>query len=276
MIRKLTENDRKIILDYLYQDPSLNIFIIGDIENFGFETDFQTIYGEFIDNTIKSVILFYRENVIYYSHLTEFNHDYLEIMKSHNFSFISGAKRLVDLIRPHYSHLVYKPMYFAEARQLENYDDYSDIDIKIMSNEKEAAELYDLLVTISEFSIDRQTKEEFIDNKMASINTGPTYLLYIDNIVVSTVATTAETTKSAMVVGVATHPNYRKKGYASKLMTALMEDYFNNIDKYLCLFYDNPKAGAIYRRLGFKDIDKWVMLDQGWFNEKSSPTNNQN
>ena len=81
-----------------------------------------------------------------------------------------------------------------------------------------------------------------------------------DNEIVSTVATTAETTVSAMVVGVATLPTHRQKGYASKLMISLMEEYFQNRNKELCLFYNNPKAGKIYKRLGFKDIGKWVMM----------------
>ena len=29
--------------------------------------------------------------------------------------------------------------------------------------------------------------------------------------------------------------------------------------KSLCLFYDNPKAGSIYHRLGFENIDRWTM-----------------
>jgi predicted GNAT family acetyltransferase len=41
-----------------------------------------------------------------------------------------------------------------------------------------------------------------------------------------------------------------------------MNEYFIKKDKYLCLFYDNPKAGNIYKRLGFKDVDKWVMLSK--------------
>jgi predicted GNAT family acetyltransferase len=28
---------------------------------------------------------------------------------------------------------------------------------------------------------------------------------------------------------------------------------------YLCLFYDNPSAGAIYRGIGFLDAGIWVM-----------------
>ena len=49
MIRILTEPDKSKVLEYLYQDPSLNIFIIGDIELFGFEVDFQDVFAEFDD-----------------------------------------------------------------------------------------------------------------------------------------------------------------------------------------------------------------------------------
>jgi hypothetical protein len=30
--------------------------------------------------------------------------------------------------------------------------------------------------------------------------------------------------------------------------------------KTLCLFYDNPRAGSVYHRLGFETIDQWLML----------------
>jgi len=29
--------------------------------------------------------------------------------------------------------------------------------------------------------------------------------------------------------------------------------------KVLCLFYDNPEAGKIYKRLGYVDIGKWAV-----------------
>ncbi len=77
--------------------------------------------------------------------------------------------------------------------------------------------------------------------------------------VVSSVATTAETTKSAMVVSVATKEEARNKGYASALMMELMKEYLINKNKELCLFYDNPSAGKIYHRLGFETIGTWDM-----------------
>ena len=77
MIRVLDESDRTVLLKYLYKEPSLNIFIIGDIEAYGFENDFQTLYGEF-DEVGKyiSVLLFYRDNCVFYSEDDFFNEDW--------------------------------------------------------------------------------------------------------------------------------------------------------------------------------------------------------
>ena len=102
MIRKLGECDRIQTLDYLNQESSFNIFIIGDIESFGMETDFQRIYGEFDSkNELMSVCLRYREYSVYYAHETRFNTDYLSVFKTDPFQFISGKKDLVDLIYPY-------------------------------------------------------------------------------------------------------------------------------------------------------------------------------
>ena len=64
-----------------------------------------------------------------------------------------------------------------------------------------------------------------------------------------------------MVVGVATREDYRKKGLVSKCMSKLCYDYLKE-GKTLCLFYDNPEAGKIYKRLGFKEIEKWIMINK--------------
>ncbi|WP_255256253.1 GNAT family N-acetyltransferase [Bacillus pseudomycoides] len=63
---------------------------------------------------------------------------------------------------------------------------------------------------------------------------------------------------SAMVVGVCTHSNYRVKGYASLILQKMIQDFIKE-GRTLCLFYNNPAAGWIYKRLGFKDIGMWTM-----------------
>ena len=41
-------------------------------------------------------------------------------------------------------------------------------------------------------------------------------------------------------------------------MVALCEELLGE-GKELCLFYDNPDAGTIYKKLGFEDIGFWIM-----------------
>jgi|LGVF01.2.fsa_nt_gb predicted GNAT family acetyltransferase len=263
MIRKLTETDRTNVLNYLYQDSSYNIFIIGDIEAFGFDKKWQTLYGEFNEvNEYISTLLFYREHAIFYSHLDYFNQEYLNIFKNHNFEYMSGRDTLMDLITPFLLDFKIQPMLFCRAQTIENTISLSSFTVQTVKTEEDCSKLYDLLVVIDEFGIKKQNRNKYIEGKMNSIQMGVTLFIEENGKVVSTVATTAETTKSAMVVAVATLPEYRKKGYASVLMISLMKEYFENRHKELCLFYDNPKAGKIYKRLGFKDIGKWVMTSR--------------
>ena len=45
-MRKCTEQDRSALNRYLDVNPALNLFFIGDIENNGFDSDFQQVYAE--------------------------------------------------------------------------------------------------------------------------------------------------------------------------------------------------------------------------------------
>ena len=76
---------------------------------------------------------------------------------------------------------------------------------------------------------------------------------------VCNVQTAAENSKSAMVVAVATHKDYRKRGFMAQCLSKLCRDLLNE-NKTLCLFYDNPEAGSVYHKLGFKTIGKWKMI----------------
>ncbi len=55
MIRKLVEKDREKLLSYLSAEPAINIFIIGDVEQFGFDSDFQELWGQLITRRILKV-----------------------------------------------------------------------------------------------------------------------------------------------------------------------------------------------------------------------------
>jgi len=261
MIRKLIEKDRDKLLEYLYVEGSLNIFIIGDVETFGFDKDFQTVYGEFDEDfNYISVLLFYNENSIFYSHKRIFNLKWLEIFKKHKDTlYLSGAESMLEKLIPYFSSFKASPMYFSEAFKLEEKMEESEYDIIKVSTKEHCAKLFDILSSIDEFGYKSKSKEKYIEAKYNSLHMGSTYFIEEDGKIISTVSTTADTTISAMVVAVATLESARNRGLASILMKHLMYEYLEVKGKYLCLFYDNPKAGNIYKRLGFKDVDRWIM-----------------
>ena len=80
-----------------------------------------------------------------------------------------------------------------------------------------------------------------------------------DGQMMSVSQTTAENSRSAMIVGVATAKAYRNRGLMRVCLSKLCADVLSE-GKTLCLFYDNPKAGSVYHKLGFESIDKWVMI----------------
>jgi len=51
MIRQLKNNDKEEILNYLYSEPSINLFAIGDIEASGFESAHQNLWGQYNKNS---------------------------------------------------------------------------------------------------------------------------------------------------------------------------------------------------------------------------------
>ena len=260
MIRLLREADRDSVLKYLYQDLNYNIFPIGDIEIFGFDQDFQRVYGEFDnDNNYLSIFLRYRENAIDYSHKLYYNEDYAAIFKIDKFDYFSCKTEFMDLINIHLPVGTRKQMYFAKASEVKFDLSYDESLIKRLHTEKECGMLYELLKQIEEFGIFKQSKEKFVKGKVRSLQMGTTLYIEEDGKIVSAVATTADTTKNAMVVAVATDNNYRKKGYATYLLLSLMKMYINDLKKDLCLFYDNPNAGKIYLKLGFENIGPWDM-----------------
>ena len=64
---------------------------------------------------------------------------------------------------------------------------------------------------------------------------------------------------AGLIGGVFTLPAARGKGYAAAVVSALSLALQND-GKLSCLFYENPIAGRVYRRLGFEEYDRWAVL----------------
>lgn len=110
---------------------------------------------------------------------------------------------------------------------------------------------------ISEFSNGSNNFKNILLNEFKA-GTAHGYYVEVDGNIVSYAQASGENSMSAMVGSVMTDMKYRKSGFASACIKVLCNDLIKQ-GKALCLYYKNPEAGAIYRRIGFKEIGFWSM-----------------
>lgn len=260
MIRRLTEKDHEQCFGLLKERPAENLFILGDIEAYGYEQEFQKLWGDFSDHgELIAVLLKYEENYIPYAKGEYDAKGFAEIMLSDPaFSMLSGLKDVTEKVEPFLKHRLKRKRetYYAKCTKL--IPAATDVDASLVEQAVpgDAEELVELLNSIPEFSESIIT----VERKRRGLEEGVSRSFFIkeNGKMVSTASTAAENSLSAMVVGVATLDAYKKKGYATQCMVKLCNQLLEE-EKELCLFYDNPSAGAIYKRIGFEDIGFWMM-----------------
>ncbi|MGL5312934.1 MAG: GNAT family N-acetyltransferase [Peptostreptococcaceae bacterium] len=258
MIRKLNELDKEKVLRYVSKQPSINLFLIGDIEQFGFDKDFQELWGKFDEeDNLKGVLLRYTNNFIpYYEDINEDLSGFKDIIKSFDGKvMISGKAELIEQFKDVISDYTERKTYFCELRDNRNLLTW-DESVRLAVPD-DANRVYDLLYTIEEFIAEHNTEK--IKDRLEDKSIRVYYIENDKDEMISVSQTTAENSQSAMVVGVATRKGYREQGHMGKCLSRLCTDLLSE-GKTLCLFYDNPKAGKVYHKLGFKEIGIWTML----------------
>lgn len=260
MIRLLTEEDRQLTLDFVSKKPAENLFIIGDIEAYGFDNPIQKLWGDVTeDDQLRGVLLKYAGNFIVYAP-GEFDAEGIaEIINlDEQYEFISGIEHIVLKLEPHLTSKPTNPrvLFYAKCEKANDLVVIpARIDVKKAIPE-DAERIIEQMYGIPEFAMSTLS----VENKRDSLSNGSARSYFIEEggRIISSASSTAENSQSAMIVGVGTLPDHKKKGLASFCMSVLCEELLKE-GKMICLFYDNPEAGSIYKRIGFVDIGKWCM-----------------
>ena len=77
--------------------------------------------------------------------------------------------------------------------------------------------------------------------------------------ILSSALLNVEGSDAGLIGGVFTQQHARGKGYAAACTAALAHDLQQD-GKTPVLFYENPVAGRVYRKLGFEECGKWALL----------------
>ena len=257
MVRRLSKNEQKRAYDFVVEEPEYNLFIVGNLESFSLDEDFLDVWVEEKNGEIIALLCRYFQSFIFYSTDNYDIDSFIEILYDYDYKVISGKDTTVKRFAEKLKNTDIEEEYFCVLNELKPLNFNGE---KVENfNIKDFDQLIDLRKTIEEF---KETDPNQHKNKFLT-KTGRAKVIKKDGRIVSSAETSAENSKSAMITGVATNPNFRKKGYASKLIYELCKELLKD-EISPCLFFDNPSAGNIYKKLGFEEIGKYLLI----FNEK--------
>ena len=253
MIVKLNNHYHSKVMEYLKREPEFNLFIIGDIERYGYDNYFLNIWADINKRgNIEGILLKYFEFLIFYSNGKFDVNEFARFIKQLNYIEISGKKENIEKLAIKLNLEKKRVVNFCKLdSQRELISDNKNINIKKIRfrNINKVAKLYEV---IDEFE---NTTVESIKN---GLKTGRGYCIEMNRQVVAMAKSTSENKSHAMIVGVGTHPNYRNQGYATKCIVKICKELLDE-HKIPCLFYDNEEAAKIYKKLGFQELGKWII-----------------
>ena len=252
-------------MDYCLAEPNINLFILGDIKNFGFESPIQDVWYQTRQGKISGVALRHHDNLIIYSQKLNMDfQDVTQLLKIRKIRIISGKGIVLDRLLPFLQNsYIRREMQFCELANVENV--LKETREVFVATEADAMEIAEAYGQIEEFTglyaSDVSQRYEQIINRIRS-KEGIHMGFKVNGKIVSHANSAAETTVSGMLGGIMTLPEYRNRGLASKVVSALCKD-LGQRGKSACLFHSNPNAGRIFNRLGFQDTNKWVIVENG-------------
>ncbi|TKH19623.1 GCN5 family acetyltransferase [Bacillus wiedmannii] len=200
MIRKLTKKDHEQVFDYLKEEAALNLFIIGDLEAFGYETDFQELWGVFKENgTLKSILLRFYDAFIPYCKGKFIVADYEAFLSAYKPLKLSGKSNIVERFETVSSIQLgtKNKMYFCECLDADNLPSTPAQETIKLATLDDVERIMQLRSNIVEFPTANESEK--ILRQALETNTGRTYYIEKDGAIIASASTSAENSLSAMV-----------------------------------------------------------------------------
>lgn len=258
MIHKLTAADNHNVMKILHCDRERNAFVINDIMNYGYTSEIVDVWGSFAHSGELEAVLLRYDNFFLCSAMIDCDcAAFLPVINSYpQYESVSGAPEVIrKLAQP-----------LGQQCRLKNYMRLDKLPQELAASSTivrtatlEEIELVDDLLVSVEFGFSRgEIAARY--RRTVSRNEARYFVVEQDGMFVACAATAAETEISAVIVSVCCRKEYRRRGYAEACMRALCET-LSAEGKQLYLFFENPAAGAMYKKLGFETIGEWAMIE---------------
>ncbi len=268
MIQKLEQKDIERVKEYLSKDAVPNLFFRANIENYGLEGDDVEVYANVIETEWDFVLLRYFSIVLIYSQKDDYStKEATTLINSfEKLDTIGGKHSVVDKLKNNFPVLTFRPTTLLRCTKetLVNHktqplsDTLKYDELPADKGDK----LVDFFFTIKEFEKNYKGQEErYRQRTKENLQKDSNAYIFSDNgdIVASALAG-AQCSIGSMLLGVATNPSYRKQGLATILVTKACNDQFEKGKDFVALFFDNPEAASLYKKIGFEEVGGYTVL----------------
>lgn len=252
------------LLEYLKEEAVYNTFLLADIVNYGFDKEFQTIYGDMEDDGLKGVYLKFYSNLIVYSRKNKIEKQFLKTwFQDWKPKVIMGKSSMVKEIHKLLPDYNYKeePLYLLDSKENLEKSWLRENTIPEGTIKKAGIEdvdrIYEFLMKIEEFKA-LYGSREMIEERFKT-GDGVHYIMEKNGEIIGHANSTAKSLYTVMIGGVATAPKERRKGVAGNLVYTIAKEILDQGRK-PCLFNKREAEHNVYVRLGFQKAGTWGVM----------------
>ena len=250
--RESGSEDKKKLMDFLNGKPVYHTFILSDIEQYGFDKEFQKVYVQEDDKKIQGVFLRYFNNFIVAGDDKVIMFDKVAELIDNSITTIMGNADIVNGITSKLSRnaeLIYNNLYTHE-KSVE-----ADKSIKYNYAELEDTDrIYEFLMTFPEMK-KLYSEKKMLENRLE--NGEGVHIFIEDNgKIIAHGNSAASADKTCMMGGICVAEEYRKKGYAKAILLKLCEHILNE-GKIPCIFAPESENYSCFPETGFDIYGLW-------------------
>lgn len=260
MIRLLTKSDRSAVTALLNSEPSFNLYMLGNIEKLGFDQDFCQFWGDFDatatgEGALRGVINRYMVGWTVYGRPDADWAALAQVLDTHPLQ----ADRLQDNPGGTPSLLPYLRRYRTTKLVIEEVMELSQPSFRPAAPPAGVAvrrATMDDLEPLVAFYANADDMARTRAGVLRPLQDTRLWLAEEGGVILATALTNAETNQLAMIGGVYTQPAARGRGLSQAVCSALCQDLLG-AGLHPVLYWGQPAAGAVYRKLGFQPTGKW-------------------
>lgn len=258
---QLSLENHNDVIELFSDDLSHYYFLINDLLDNHYQSDSFQVFGEYDEaGHLVSILLNNYNNLTYYSRDKRDAAAYSDALRKCTFSKISGPSVLVEELLPFVKVKSDSLSYLGVVKEVKLKRRYPDLPLYTVGSEEEFGMQFDLFKSTAEYNLNMD-RDKYITNELNRLRQSNDRTVYMvkDHVMITSCSTIRESTNSAIIIGVVTHPDHRRKSYGTEALIGLCNQLLEE-GKYPYFFYNNPEARVVYKNLGMTEVCEWRVV----------------